>query len=172
MRGIISQYGWANFKINVKGTADLQRKKLPDDLRTDIEKAVGDMTTQCRSAERTFKAMTALWCVIARPATTPAIYDCLRHHITLPYGHLAYTLEQIRGHLHIPEYTRTSVCMDVSNLRSQVRGVQRASFACDDCPDTCRRSKGSQTRHRKPRRRLSIWDGRQWFVYWDSPPCL
>ena len=80
--------------------------------------------------------------------------------------------EQIRGHLQTTEYTRSSVCRDVGNLRSLVPGVLRSSIECCNCPSTSRRSMITHSRHGWPRRCTARWQGGHKFAYSDSPPCL
>jgi len=50
-RGILSQCDWGKFQIDEEGAAALQKKTLPGDLRSHIEKAIAAMWKQYRIAK-------------------------------------------------------------------------------------------------------------------------
>ena len=123
---------WGNFIIDEKGADVLQSRNLPLDVEGDMAYAIASINCLYRKAKGTHKAMAAFWSVVLQPVSPPVKCGSHRVHSTVPYAHHAYTFEQIRAPLHIPDGTSTWVCMDVRNRRSLAPGVLWASFACCD----------------------------------------
>ena len=67
MRGILSQRGWSDFKIDENGAAELQVNRVPEDLSAQLEKAVAALTKQYRRAGEVLKAIAALSCSVVQP---------------------------------------------------------------------------------------------------------
>ena len=70
-RGIVSQYGWDNFKIDEKGASDLERRTLPDDLRSQIQTAINALKKQYARAEPVLKEIAALSCSVVQHEAAP-----------------------------------------------------------------------------------------------------
>ena len=124
--------GWGNFIIDAKGAYALQSRKLPFDVKREMVYAIGNIKSLCNTARSTYEAMAAFWSVVLQPVSPPVKCGSHRVQRTVPYAHRAYTFEQIRAPLHIPDDTRTWACMDVRNHRSLAPGLLWASFACCD----------------------------------------
>ena len=56
----MSQYGWDNFKIDERGAADLKRRTLPDDLRSQMQTAIDALKKQNARAAPLLKEIAAL----------------------------------------------------------------------------------------------------------------
>ena len=60
-RGLRTHFGWGNFQILEVGAYKLRSKKLPDDVRNDLDNAIKDLTNIYVRQKDYFEAMAAFW---------------------------------------------------------------------------------------------------------------